>query len=95
MCMGSRSTSYVHCLVWIFLPLSFLPEAAPLKLYFLFAQLQRHGARFPTTDATARILAGVRKIQSAKEYKDPHLNFLESFEYDLGENNLTPFGERE
>ncbi|KIP06154.1 hypothetical protein PHLGIDRAFT_107300 [Phlebiopsis gigantea 11061_1 CR5-6] len=55
-------------------------------------QLQRHGARYPTSGATTGIKAALAKIQSAKEFKDPALSFLKSFTYDLGNNDLVPFG---
>lgn len=57
-----------------------------------FRKLQRHGARFPTSGATQRILAALEKLQSVKQYKDPRLNFLKTFSYDLGANDLVQYG---
>lgn len=54
--------------------------------------LQRHGARFPTSGASAGILSALGKIQSVANYTDPRLNFLQSFTYNLGTNDLVPFG---
>ncbi len=56
------------------------------------SQLQRHGARFPTSGASAGILSALGKIQSVANYTDPRLNFLQSFTYNLGTNDLVPFG---
>ena len=55
-------------------------------------QLQRHGARFPTAHATDAIRTALRKIQAVPEYHDPRLDFLTDFVYDLGTNDLVPFG---
>ncbi|KAF8998836.1 phytase [Cyathus striatus] len=54
--------------------------------------LERHGARFPTSGATKRILSAVGKLQSAGEFTDPRLDFLRNFTYDLGQDNLVRFG---
>lgn len=55
-------------------------------------QLQRHGARFPTPGATARILAALHKLHSATTYTDPNLRFLTNYTYFLGMNNMVPLG---
>ena len=57
--------------------------------------MQRHGARFPTSGATSGIVAALAKIQAVKEFKDPALNFLKNFTYDLGKSDLVPFGAAE
>jgi len=54
--------------------------------------LQRHGARFPTFGASLKIGDALSKIQSVKEYTDSRLDFLKTFTYDLGSNDLVPFG---
>ncbi|KAI0782538.1 phytase [Abortiporus biennis] len=54
--------------------------------------IQRHGARFPTSGATARIKAALGKIQAVEDYKDPRLNFLRTFTYDLGADDLVGYG---
>ncbi|KAI0076913.1 phytase [Panus rudis PR-1116 ss-1] len=54
--------------------------------------IQRHGARFPTTGATTRIKAAMAKLESVKHLTDPRLDFLRSFKYDLGADDLVPFG---
>ncbi|KAF8873482.1 histidine phosphatase superfamily [Infundibulicybe gibba] len=53
--------------------------------------LERHGARFPTTSAGAAIQLAVSKLQSVKSV-DRKLAFLANFTYDLGVNDLVPFG---
>ncbi|KAI0758130.1 phytase [Fomes fomentarius] len=54
--------------------------------------IQRHGARFPTSGAGARIKNAVSKLKSVEEYADPLLAFLKGYTYDLGEADLVPLG---
>ncbi|KAH8092499.1 phytase [Cristinia sonorae] len=54
--------------------------------------LQRHGARFPTSGATTRIKSALDKLLAVREFTDPGLDFLKTFQYDLGANDLVPFG---
>lgn len=54
--------------------------------------LQRHGARFPTSGASKSIKAALAKIQNVKAFTNPRLNFLKTFTYDLGADDLVPFG---
>lgn len=54
--------------------------------------LQRHGARFPTSGATQGIVAALAKIQSVPQFDDPALQFLKTFKYTLGTNDLVPYG---
>ncbi|KAF7320657.1 Phytase [Mycena chlorophos] len=54
--------------------------------------LERHGARFPTLGAGARIISAVDKLQSVSRYTDRRLEFLKTFEYQLGVADLVPFG---
>lgn len=54
-------------------------------------QLQRHGARYPTSGATERILVALRKLLSVK-YTDKRLRFLYDFKYELGSDDLVSFG---
>jgi hypothetical protein len=58
-------------------------------------KIQRHGARFPTANAGAKIEAAVAKLKKATQYTDPKLNFLTGYTYDLGEDDLVPFGAAE
>jgi len=39
-----------------------------------------------------RILAAVKKLQSATHYTDPQLDFLTNYTYSLSKDNLIPFG---
>lgn len=43
-------------------------------------------------DAAARIAGALSKLQSAEEYLDPKLDFLKSYTYSLGTDDLVPFG---
>lgn len=55
-------------------------------------QIQRHGARYPTDGAAAEMLAALKKLQSVKEYKSRDLDFLKSYSFDLGEDDMVPLG---
>ncbi|KAJ7256493.1 phytase [Mycena haematopus] len=55
-------------------------------------KLQRHGARFPTSGASINIESAVRKLQSVDEYAHPSMEFLSSFVYALGTDDLVPSG---
>lgn len=55
-------------------------------------QIQRHGARFPTSGASARIQAALQRFQSASEFLDPKLKFLKNYTYSLSQDDLVPFG---
>lgn len=52
--------------------------------------LHRHGARYPTEDDEYD--TSVKKLTSARKYRDHALQFLEDYEYTLGEEELLPFG---
>ncbi|KIK66706.1 hypothetical protein GYMLUDRAFT_238943 [Collybiopsis luxurians FD-317 M1] len=54
--------------------------------------LQRHGARYPTAGPGAIIAAAVSKLQGVTTYRDSNLDFIRSFVYDLGTNDLVLFG---
>lgn len=56
------------------------------------AQLQRHGARFPTSGSGTRIQSAVNKLIAVRRFNDPRLDFLRTFTYDLGTSDLVPFG---
>ena len=55
-------------------------------------KLQRHGARFPTTSASKAIVVALDKIQAVPEYKDSRLDFIKTYEYNLGSEDLVQFG---
>lgn len=55
-------------------------------------QLQRHGARWPTTNSGEEIKATVKKLKRVKHYKEHYLKFLKHFTWDLGADDLLPFG---
>lgn len=57
---------------------------------FTFAQLHRHGARYPNEEDDYP--TAVKHLLGAKEISDPSLDFLKDYEYDLPEEMLTPFG---
>ncbi|RDX55363.1 phytase [Lentinus brumalis] len=54
--------------------------------------IQRHGARFPTSGAAARIKAALSKLRAATDLTDPLLEFVQKYKYDLGQDDLVPFG---
>lgn len=57
-----------------------------------YPQIQRHGARYPTSEVGQHIQKAVDKLKSAQNYSDPKLLFLRNYTYDLGENDLLPVG---
>lgn len=59
------------------------------------AQLERHGARYPTKTAHKAIKAALKKIQSVKAYTDPRMDFIANFTDELGEDDLVLFGAQE
>lgn len=59
------------------------------------SQLQRHGARFPTSGASIRIESAVSKLLAATNYTDPRMEFLRTYKYELGADDLVPFGAQE
>ncbi|KAF8523950.1 phosphoglycerate mutase-like protein, partial [Hysterangium stoloniferum] len=54
--------------------------------------LQRHGARFPTSSAGARIQSAVAKLQNATTIVAANLQFVKTYVYDLGHDDLISFG---
>ncbi|KAI0832856.1 phytase [Trametes gibbosa] len=54
--------------------------------------IQRHGARFPTSGASKRIKAALAKLQSAANFTDPLLSFVEDYTYSLGQDSLVALG---
>lgn len=54
--------------------------------------IQRHGARYPTSGAAGRILGALEKLMNVTEYSNEKLEFLKTFEYDLGQDDLVPLG---
>ncbi|KAI0686380.1 phytase [Cytidiella melzeri] len=55
-------------------------------------QLQRHGARFPTSGAATKIQAALAKLQTVTKFTDSRLDFVKSFTFNLGTDNLVKFG---
>lgn len=53
--------------------------------------LQRHGARFPTSNAGKKISASVAKLKKAKSLGSA-LAFVKDYTYALGADDLTPLG---
>ncbi|GBE80211.1 acid phosphatase [Sparassis latifolia] len=54
--------------------------------------LQRHGARYPTAGSSKHIRGALKKLLAVRNYTDPQLLFLHNFTYNLGEDDLVPFG---
>jgi len=57
--------------------------------------LNRHGARYPTTKKGTTYATLIAAIQNFTTSYSPAYAFIQNLTYDLGENNLTPFGEQE
>lgn len=73
-----------------------IPTELPEQCSITFAQiLARHGARDPTTSKTTSYNATIAKIHShVKNYTGIYA-FLKDYEYTLGANDLTVFGQQE
>ncbi|KAJ4470090.1 phytase [Lentinula aciculospora] len=54
--------------------------------------LQRHGARFPTAGPSQMMASAVAKLQQARTYHNTSLDFIRNYTYDLGIDDLLPFG---
>lgn len=50
------------------------------------------GPAFPTSGATKVITAALAKLQAARSFNDTKLDFIESYAYDLGEDELVKYG---
>lgn len=73
-------------------PSNDLPDGCTLT----FAQvLSRHGARDPTASKTAIYNATIQRIQAAVADYGAGYEFLRDYEYTLGADQLTPFGQQE
>ncbi|KAH9050588.1 phytase [Lactarius hengduanensis] len=57
--------------------------------------LQRHGTRWPTSNAAAKCKSAVDKLKRVKDYKDDSFVFLKNFTWDFGENDLLPLGAKQ
>ena len=57
-----------------------------------FPKIQRHGARFPTLSSGTAIEKALSKLQSVSAFKDTRLHFLNNYSYELGYDDLIPFG---
>ncbi|KAG6906496.1 hypothetical protein DXG01_013675 [Tephrocybe rancida] len=55
-------------------------------------QIQRHGARYPTSGASKGMRAAVAKLTSVDKYTDSSLDFLKTYTYALSTDDLVPFG---
>lgn len=58
-------------------------------------QIQRHGARYPTSGVAQAIAKALPKLQAATSFDDPKLDFVKNYTYDLGMNDLVKHGAKE
>ena len=56
------------------------------------SQIQRHGARYPTSGVTRTIVKALGQLQAAATYDDPKLHFMKGYAYDLGLDDLVKYG---
>ncbi|EPQ56525.1 phytase [Gloeophyllum trabeum ATCC 11539] len=54
--------------------------------------LQRHGARYPSSDDPVEMEEAIFKLQQADEYRDKNLRFIRNHSYFLGQDDLVPLG---
>lgn len=75
---------------------STIPTDIPRGCEVTFVQmLSRHGARFPTSSKGKAYKALVEGIQQNATKLGGKYAFLREYEYKMGEEDLTPFGEKE
>lgn len=73
-----------------------IDNALPQGCNLTFAQvLSRHGARDPTASKTTKYAALVDAIHARATSYGPGYEFIEAFEYTLGADQLTVFGQQE
>lgn len=73
-----------------------IDNALPQGCTLTFVQiLSRHGARDPTSSKTALYAALVDKIHANATSYGPGFEFVEAYEYTLGADQLTAFGQQE
>lgn len=73
-----------------------ISPSVPSGCRLTFAQvLSRHGARFPTAGKGAAISAVLTKIKTSATWYAPDLEFIKNYNYVLGVDHLTAFGEQE
>ncbi|GKT92984.1 histidine acid phosphatase [Colletotrichum tofieldiae] len=96
---GERDEADVHLLGPV-LPFFSVPSkinaATPPGCEVTFAQiLSRHGARDPTAGKTATYKALVDRIHASVTNYGRGFEFIKTYEYTLGADQLTPFGQKE
>jgi len=70
--------------------------AIPDQCRITFVQvLSRHGARYPTASKSEKYAALIETIQANASAFHGKAAFLESYNYTMGSDDLTPFGERQ
>lgn len=73
-----------------------ISPAIPSGCTVTFAQiLSRHGARDPTASKTAAYSKLIARIQKSVTSYGPGFDYLEDFQYTLGADQLTAFGQQE
>lgn len=71
-------------------------DAVPNQCHVTFVQvLARHGARFPTESKSLKYAELVADIKANATSFDGDAAFLRDYNYTLGSDDLTPFGERQ
>lgn len=71
-----------------------MSEDLPTDCVITFAQiLSRHGARFPTTSKTIQYNSTIAQLQQNVTTYTGKYGFLKHYQYNLGANDLTTFGQ--
>lgn len=74
-------------------PFSDISPAIPVGCNIIFAQaLSRHGARYPTQKKTKLYAELIQRIQKGATSYNGEFAFLEDFKYELGADDMVPFG---
>ena len=75
---------------------SLIPGVTPQRCQITYAEtLSRHGSRFPSASAGAKLRAVIKKIQTRPAHLVGPYQFLRRYHYALGADAITAYGERE
>ncbi|GFP53655.1 3-phytase A [Trichoderma asperellum] len=97
--VGNCTTDVSH--IWgqyspVFSVPSTIDASVPQGCNVTFAQiLSRHGARAPTQKKSDVYKAMIQRIQSSVKVYGEGYEFLKDYDYNLGADDLTPFGEQQ
>lgn len=94
-CNTSISHNWGQYSPWFTVPSTISAEIPPGCSLTFASVLSRHGARDPTASKTASYAALINKIHTKATSYGPGYEFLRAYNYSLGADQLTVFGQQE